>query len=64
MVFLRASLALPHLFPDLSTIRSPWAQRGRKRRRRQVVANYSLKTAQKGEKDMLGVVETIIKEDY
>lgn len=28
------------------------------------MTNYSLKTAQKGEKDMLDVVETIIKEDY
>ena len=27
------------------------------------MANYSLKTAQKGEKDMLDVAETIIKED-
>ena len=28
------------------------------------MANYSLKTAPKGEKDMLGVMETIIKETY
>ena len=27
------------------------------------MANYSLKTAQKGEKDMLDVAETIIKEE-
>ena len=31
----------------LSTISSPWAQRGRRKRRRQVVANSSLKTAQR-----------------